>query len=129
MGNTGKGKARSILVIDDDIDIATMIKTKFSKQGFVVTTAHDGLAGIAAVKRDQPDIVLLDVMMPNKSGWEVAKAIKADPATQATKIIILSAIGPTVTDATSVLYGADAHLDKPFDFAKLEALIEEVLAR
>jgi CheY-like chemotaxis protein len=83
---------------------------------------------LAAVKQgDPPDIVLLDVMMPGKSGWEVARALKQDPVTQDIKIVMVTAIGEQVNEITSPLYGADAHIDKPFEFERLELVISGLL--
>ena len=68
-------------------------------------------------------------MMPGKSGWEVARALKQDPMTQDIKIVMVTAIGEQVNEMTSPLYGADAHIDKPFDFAVLEMTIAKLLER
>ena len=66
-------------------------------------------------------------MMPGKSGWEVARALKQDPATQATKIVMVTAIGENTNEITAPIYGADAHVDKPFEFEKLERVIGQLL--
>ena len=76
-------KPASILVVDDDPEIVTMLSTRLTKRGYTVTTASDGNRAIEMAKREQPDVVLLDVMMPGKSGWEVARALKHDPVTAA----------------------------------------------
>ncbi|MFN0250857.1 MAG: two-component system response regulator [Kofleriaceae bacterium] len=117
-----KGTAANILVVDDDPEIVSMLSTRLSKRGYKVTTAADGHRAIELAKREHPDVVLLDVMMPGKSGWEVARALKQDPVTQGIKIVMVTAIGESVNALTSPLY-ADAHLDKPFEFEKLEKII------
>src|SRR5512133_3538647 len=114
---------KSILVVDDDPEIVAMLNTRLSKRGYKVSTAGDGNRAIELAKREKPDIVLLDVMMPGKSGWEVARALKQDPVTQDVKIVMVTAIGEQVNEITSPLYGADAHIDKPFEFEKLEKVI------
>ncbi len=119
--------ARSIVVVDDDPEIVGMLSTRLSTRGYQVTTASDGKAALETCRRILPDLVLLDVMMPGKSGWEVARALKQDPVTSKIKIVIITAIGEQVNDLTSPIYGADAHVDKPFEFAKLERLIEKLL--
>jgi len=75
-------------------------------------------------KAQKFDVVLLDVMMPGKSGWEVARALKQDPVTQDIKIVMVTAIGEQVNEITSPLYGADAYIDKPFEFERLEKVIK-----
>ncbi|HLL23640.1 MAG TPA: response regulator [Kofleriaceae bacterium] len=113
----------NILVVDDDPEIVAMLSTRLKARGYKVSTASDGKAALDHAKRERPDLVLLDVMMPGKSGWEVARALKQDPTTQGIKIVMVTAIGEQVNEMTSPLYGADAHLDKPFEFEKLEKII------
>ena len=120
-------KPARILVVDDDPEIVTMLSTRLSKRGYTVSTASDGHKAIELTKKELPDVVLLDVMMPGKSGWEVARAIKQDPATHAVKIVMVSAIGEKTNEITAPIYGADAHVDKPFEFEHLERVIAQLL--
>ena len=120
-------KTASILVVDDDPEIVTMLSTRLGKRGYKVTTAEDGNRAIELAKRERPDLVLLDVMMPGKSGWEVARALKQDPVTQNVKIVMVTAIGEKTNEITAPIYGADAHVDKPFEFEKLERVIGQLL--
>ena len=120
-------KPASILVVDDDPEIVTMLNTRLTKRGYKIATAGDGNRAIELAKRERPDLVLLDVMMPGKSGWEVARALKQDPVTQNVKIVMVSAIGEKTNEITAPIYGADAHVDKPFEFEKLEKVIAELL--
>jgi len=120
-------KPASILVVDDDPEIVTMLSTRLGKRGFKITTAEDGKKAIELAKRDKPDLVLLDVMMPGKSGWEVARALKQDPVTQHVKIVMVTAIGEKTNEITAPIYGADAHIDKPFEFEQLERVITDLL--
>ena len=120
-------KAASILVVDDDPEIVTMLSTRLGKRGYKVSTAGDGHRALELAKREHPDVVLLDVMMPGKSGWEVARALKQDPGTQNVKIVMVSAIGEKTNEITAPIYGADAHVDKPFEFEKLERVIRDLL--
>jgi len=124
-----KEPAASILVVDDDPEIVSMLTTRLSARGYKVTTASDGHRAIELAKRERPDLVLLDVMMPGKSGWEVARALKQDPVTLGIKIIMVTAIGEQVNEITSPLYGADAHIDKPFEFEKLERVIAQLVGK
>ena len=120
-------KSASILVVDDDPEIVTMLSTRLSKRGYKVSTASDGHKAIEFAKRELPDVVLLDVMMPGKSGWEVARALKQDPVTANVKIVMVSAIGEKTNEITAPIYGADAHVDKPFEFEELEGVISKLL--
>jgi CheY-like chemotaxis protein len=113
----------SIWVVDDDPEIVALLSTRGVAGGFAVRSAGVGHRALERAKRERPDLVLLDVMMPGKSGWEVARALKQDPVTQSIKIVMVTAIGAQVNEITSPLYGADAHVDKPFEFEKLEKII------
>ena len=117
----------SILIVDDDPEIVAMLSTRLGARGYKVSTAGDGKAAIELARRERPELVLLDVMMPGKSGWEVVRALKQDPVTQAIKIVMVTAIGKQVNELTSPLYGADAYVDKPFEFEKLERVIADLI--
>jgi DNA-binding response OmpR family regulator len=122
-----KAQGASILVVDDDPEIVTMLTTRLGHRGYQVSSAGDGHRALELARREKPDLVLLDVMMPGKSGWEVARALKQDPVTQGIKIVMVTAIGEQVNEITSPLYGADAHIDKPFEFERLERVISGLL--
>src|SRR5678815_3551626 len=100
-----------------------MLSLRLGKRGYDVKTASDGHKAVELAKRERPDLILLDVMMPGKSGWGVARAPKADPGTENIKIVMVTAIGESMNEITSPLYGADAHIDKPFEFERLEKVI------
>ena len=117
----------SLLVVDDDPEIVNMLALRLGKRGYKVSTANDGTAALELARREKPDLVLLDVMMPGKSGWEVARALKQDPETEHVKIVMLTAIGEKTNEITAPIYGADAHVDKPFEFDKLERVIGDLL--
>jgi CheY-like chemotaxis protein len=117
----------SVLVVDDDPEIVAMLSTRLENRGYRVLTANDGNEALAEARRSRPKLMVLDVMMPHKTGWEVARALKQDPVTEGIKIIMLTAIGEQMNEMTSPLYGADAHFDKPFDFTALERAIAELM--
>lgn len=123
------GKPQTVLIADDDPEILTLISRRLAKKGYRVLEAIDGIQALEQVRTQAPDLVVLDVMMPGKNGWEVAKELRADPATQGIGILVLTAIGETMNELTSPLYGADAYLDKPFEFADLDRMVAEVLAK
>lgn len=120
-------QSKTILVVDDDPEILSMLSTRLESRGYRVITASDGKEALSEAKRRRPDLMVLDVMMPGKNGWEVARALKQDPITEPIKVVMLTAIGEQVNELTSPLYGADAHFDKPFDFGELEATIARLL--
>ena len=119
--------AASILIVDDDPEIVSMLTTRLRHRGYKVTTASDGHRALELAKRERPDLMLLDVMMPGKSGWEVARALKQDPVTKEIKIVMVTAIGEKTNEMTSSIHGADAHIDKPFEFERLEKIITGLL--
>lgn len=117
-----------MLVVDDDPEIVTMVSFRLKKRGYRIVTAIDGIEALEVARRERPALMILDVMMPGKTGWEVARALKQDPVTEAIKIVMLTAIGESVNSITSPLYGADAYIDKPFDFTVLEKTVARLLA-
>ena len=105
-----------------------MLSLRLSKKGYKVFEAADGLQTIQIARDKRPDLVLLDVMMPGKNGWEVARELRNDPTFASVGIVMLTAIGEKVNEMTSPLYGADEYVDKPFDFTDLEGKIGRVIA-
>src|ERR1044072_3325794 len=127
-----KEQGASILVVDDDPEIVAMLTTRLGHRGYKVTAASDGHRALARARRGKPELVplggLIDVRMPGKWGWAVARALKQDPVTQSIKIVMVTAIGEQVNEITSPLYGADAHIDKPFEFERLERVIANLVS-
>ena len=117
-----------VLVADDDPEIRTLLTIRLKKAGYEVIDAADGEQTLAAVREHKPDLVVLDVMMPGKNGWEVAKELRKDDEHQRLGIVMLTAIGERINEMTSPLYGADEFVDKPFEFADLESKLRQVLA-
>jgi DNA-binding response OmpR family regulator len=120
-------KKPTILIADDDPQILTMLGIRLAKKGYNILEASDGLQTLKQARENHPDLVLLDVMMPGKNGWEVAKEIRSDDDLKNIGIVMLTAIGEKVNELTSPLYGADAYVDKPFDFNDLEKKIKTIL--
>jgi DNA-binding response OmpR family regulator len=116
----------SILVVDDDPEIVALLTTRLTHRGYKVSSASDGHRAVELAKRERPALIILDVMMPGKSGWEVAKDLKHDPVTKDIKIVMLSAMGKT-NELTAAINGADASLDKPFEFDELERIIKSLI--
>ena len=116
----------SILVVDADPEIVALLTTRLGHRGYKVSSAGDGHRALELAKRERPAVIILDVMMPGKSGWEVAKDLKHDPVTKDIKIVMLSAMGKA-NELTAAISGADASLDKPFEFDELERIIKSLL--
>src|SRR3954465_7864889 len=117
-----------ILIADDDPEILTMLGIRLSKKGYQVLEAVDGNQTLNLAHKHHPDLVLLDVMMPGKNGWEVAKELRAAQEFSNVGIVMLTAIGEKGKEVTSPVYGADPYVDKPFDFSDLEKKIKDVLS-
>ncbi len=94
-----------------------------------VLEASDGDEAWRLARERLPDLVVLDVMMPGMSGWEVCRKIRQDAALAHTGVLMLTGIGENLNEATSPLFGADEYIDKPFDFEKLDEKIVTVLRR
>lgn len=112
-----------ICYVDDDVELTRMVSQALTDEGWEILTANDGESGLELILSEQPDLILLDVMMPGLTGWEICKYIRTKPDWANTPIVMLTGIGERMNAMTAPLYGADAHLDKPFD---IDELIETV---
>jgi DNA-binding response OmpR family regulator len=120
-------KAR-VLIADDEPNIVISLEFLMKKEGFDVAVAGDGEAALAKAAEFCPDLVLLDVMMPKKSGYEVCEALRADPARAGLKIIMLTAKGRETEVTKGLALGADAYVTKPFSTKDLVVRIKNLLA-
>ena len=118
--------AVSVLVVEDDKNIAELLQMYLEKEGYAVTVAHDGGAGLSKFRAIKPDLVLLDVMMPVMDGWSVCKTIRSESQTP---IIMLTAKGETDDKIMGLRSGADDYITKPFEMREVLARIEAVLRR
>lgn len=107
-----KIKPLNILIVEDDVFLADLYKTKFALEGFKVITAYDGEKGLEAIKKNLPDIVLLDLVLPKLSGFEVLKATKADATTKNTPVILLTNLSQKSDIETGIKLGANDYLIK-----------------
>jgi DNA-binding response OmpR family regulator len=118
-----------ILVADDEPAMLSLNANFLRQKGFDVTEASDGEAAWKLALHGDFDLLLLDVMMPGMSGWEVCKRVKQTPSTQGTAVVMLTGMGETLNDMNSPLFSADTWLDKPFDFDELERKIRDTLTK
>jgi DNA-binding response OmpR family regulator len=117
-----------ILIADDDPDIRRILHAHLETLNCEIIEGADGEQSLEQIILRKPDLVVLDVMMPELNGWEICKYIKTHDELAHTGVVILTAIGATVNELTSPIYGADEYVDKPFDFEELEFKIRKVLS-
>jgi DNA-binding response OmpR family regulator len=120
-----------VLVADDEPSmlelVARHLKTMDNPKLDVIQ-ASDGEEALRLAREKLPDLVVLDVMMPGMSGWEVCRKIREDVSLAHTGVLMLTGIGVNLNEMTSPLYGADAYIDKPFDFNELDEKVKETLS-
>ena len=119
-------KLRKTLVVEDDINIAELLRLYLEKDGFEVSIANDGAKGVEMALAIEPDIMLLDIMLPEKSGWQVCREVRK---TSKMPIIMLTAKGETFDKVSGLEMGADDYIVKPFEVKELLARIHAVLRR
>lgn len=118
--------AMRILIVDDEPSIGTLLRYQLRELGYEASYVSDGLLALERLEREQPDLVLLDVMMPVMSGWEVCREIRA---CSSVPVIMLTAKSSDMDVATGLRAGADDYIAKPFSIVQLQARIEAVLRR
>lgn len=118
---------KKILIADDEQNIVISLEFLMKREGFEVAIANDGEEAVQRIRADKPDLVLLDVMMPKKSGFEVCQEIKADPALASVRILMLTAKGRDTEVAKGLALGADAYMTKPFSTKELVEKVRSLL--
>ena len=116
-----------ILIADDEPNIVISLEYLLQREGYTVLVARDGQEALDTIAREQPALVLLDVMMPHKTGFEVCQAVRADEALQGTKILMLTAKGRETDVAKGLALGANAYMTKPFSTRELVLKVAELL--
>jgi DNA-binding response OmpR family regulator len=124
--------AKYVLIVDDDPDLVETVSMILASKGYEVGKAYDGIEGEAAIKKRRPDVVVLDVMMPRKNGYQLCKELKADQATRGIPVVLLTAVGeavPTTTysHAEGMAVEAEDFIPKPVDAATLVEAVERLL--
>ena len=120
--------ANKILIADDEQNIVISLEFLMKREGYDVSIAQDGEEAVNKIRSVMPDLVLLDVMMPKKSGFEVCQEIKADPSCQSVRILMLTAKGRDTEVAKGLALGADAYMTKPFSTKELVEKVRTMLS-
>ncbi len=126
---TGRVNAHRVLVVDDHEPVRAVCREVLENAGYAVRDVHDGFEALAEVKRFRPDLLLLDIMMPEMDGFQTAERLKSDPSTAMTPIIFLSAKGATADKVRAFRSGAEDYITKPFDTEELIARVAKAVER
>ena len=121
-----------VLVVDDDPDLVEAISMKLESKKYRVSKAYDGIEAWDRIKEERPDLIILDVMMPRKNGYELCDEIKNNPEYQDISVILLTAVGSAVSSTSYTHYDgmntlADDYIPKPIDLDKLMSMIGDYL--
>ena len=116
-----------LLVADDEPNIVISLEYLMKREGYDVLVATDGNQALETIRREQPALVLLDVMMPGKTGFEVCQAVRADPALDGVRILMLTAKGRETDVGKGLALGANAYMTKPFSTRELVQKVAELL--
>ena len=118
---------KKVLIADDEQNIVISLEFLMKREGYQVEVANDGEEAVRRIRAEPPDLVLLDVMMPKKSGFEVCQEVKSDPALGAVRILMLTAKGRDTELAKGLALGADAYMTKPFSTRELVDKVRSLL--
>lgn len=116
---TGADRQASILIVEDEENIALALAHVLGREGWSVEQAKDGVAGLEAIRSLHPDLVLLDVMLPGMSGYELCQAVRLEPELADVKILMMTARGNAMERRKGLALGADGFIAKPFDLSEL----------
>ena len=125
----GQKKEKTILVVEDEEDIRTLLAMRLKVSHFQVLTAGDGDEGLAVIREKKPDLVILDLMLPKITGYELCRMIKFDEALKSIPVIIHSSLERQVDRDRASEAGADAYFIKPFELDLLIVKINQLLQR
>ena len=118
-------KLPSILVVDDNHDNADIIRDYLEARGYPISVAYDGDEAMKIFEREKPSIILLDVMMPGRDGWQVCREMKDHPTLGSTiRVVMVTALQDWMNKRQALETGADDFVEKPFELSKLAATVE-----
>ncbi len=120
---------KTILVVDDDLEITRLLSGYLQQAGYDVLLAHDGQTAMQRIRAQRPDLLVLDLMLPDRDGWDITRALRAEPATAQLPIIMLTARVDDVDKILGLELGADDYVTKPFNPRELVARVRALLRR
>ncbi|MGI9412299.1 MAG: response regulator transcription factor [Hyphomicrobiales bacterium] len=118
---------KSVLIVDDEASITLSLRHLMKREGYEVRVAEDGEAALAEVTASPPDLILLDVMIPKRDGYDVCQTIRANPNWNGLKIIMVTAKGREIEAEKGLALGADAYVTKPFSTRDLAKQVRNLL--
>lgn len=119
--------AYKVLIVDDEKEVAEVLFYLMQSNGFVPFKVHNGKEALLFLEKDRPDLILLDIMMPDMDGYEVVKRIKSNPEQKTIPVIMLTCLSDGQDFEKAIALGADWYTTKPFDFKKLLANVNYLL--
>jgi DNA-binding response OmpR family regulator len=128
LGRRGTLLGQKILVVDDEPNIVQSLAFVFNREGFDVATAGDGVQAMSMIRDSKPNPLILDIMMPNKNGYEVCQEIKSDPELKDIQVLMLSSISNENSRRHAMSQGADDYINKPFSLMQVVTRVKELLA-
>jgi len=121
--------AQRILVVDDDREIVRLLRAYLEQGSYQVLVAYDGETALHVLRRERPDLVILDLMLPDRDGWDMTRIVRGDPVLAATPIIMLTARVEDHDKIVGLELGADDYVTKPFNPREVMARVRAVLRR
>lgn len=118
-----------VLIVEDEDNIALALSTVLGREGWDLSRIEDGAAALDAIRAGRPDLVILDVMLPSVSGYEICQQIRLEPELAGTRILMMTARGNAMERRKGLALGADGFIAKPFDLADLMGQARALLAR
>src|SRR6267378_3271913 len=120
---------RQILIIEDESDVADLLEMTLRKAGFKASTVGDGASGLQKARDNRPDFIILDLMLPKRSGLEVCRILKGDAATSHIPILMLTAKAEEIDRIVGLEFGADDYVTKPFSPREVMLRIRAIMRR
>lgn len=120
--------AKTVLIVDDETDVTEVVSFWLRREGFRVLTASEAAEGLALAQAEHPDLILLDVMMPGISGWEMLERLRANKATEQTPVVMLTVLAEARFLRQAADHGAAGYIRKPFDPQAVVRTVRGVVA-
>lgn len=121
--------ADTVLIVEDEVDVIDLVRYNLNRAGFSVLIANNGVAGLEMARKNRPDVIILDLMLPKLSGYEVCKALKGDRSTESLPVLMLTAKSEPAERVRGLEMGADDYVAKPFSPRELVLRVQALLRR